>query len=65
MQKTPTTTSKEQKIRYDNIKLQRQPASKTKADPNCNQLSIATATAIKPKMHLENTSDKVVFSRPR
>jgi hypothetical protein len=35
------------------------------ADPCCNQLPIATATATQPQMGLENVAIKVGYSRPR
>jgi hypothetical protein len=62
-----TITSKKQKFRPDNIKLQLQPTSKTSnfnADANCNQFRIATAIATEPQIQLENSPIEVVFSRP-
>jgi hypothetical protein len=61
MQKSATTTSKEQKIRQYNIKLQLQPASKTS---NSMQAPIATSFQLQlpqqqnPKRGLKTTPTK-------
>jgi hypothetical protein len=39
--------------------------TKTHAEAFCNQLPIATATATKPKIHLEKAAIKVGHSKPR
>jgi hypothetical protein len=41
------------------------PNGEIHAETVCNQLPIATATATKPQIHLENDAIKVGYNKPR